>query len=102
MSFAGRTCDRIIAAAPEPTDRTAVNRFSLGTERESGAGGVTGRVGIIISPSPRPVMVNSESCCVRVEERWGGWSRESQEDVLDVMTCAKTRQQADATTSAQF
>ena len=64
MSLDARTRDLMPGAAPGPTDRTVVNGFLSGTERESGADGVTGRNGIAASrrPSPLPVMVNVELC----------------------------------------
>jgi hypothetical protein len=67
MSLTVRTRDPMSAAAPEPTDRDVVKSFISGTESESGAGGVTGRIGMIIPPSPLPVMVDFEPRCVGVK-----------------------------------
>jgi hypothetical protein len=59
-----RTRDPMSAAAPEPTDRDVVKSFISGTESESGAGGVTGRFGMIMPRPPLCVMVSLVFCYV--------------------------------------
>ena len=64
MSLTVRTRDPMSAVVPEPTDRDVVKSFISGTESEFGAGGVTGRIGMIIPPSTLPVMVSVVFCHV--------------------------------------
>lgn len=64
MSLTVHTRDLMSAAAPEPTDRDVVKSFVSGTESESEAGSVVGRIGMVMPWSPFCVMASVVFCYV--------------------------------------